>query len=110
MCVQDSMLHHGDLEQKHSIFEIKYSKCFAPKLDNCPVFFFHDNISYYSALHNAQCPLSKRDISYSFIRHVYVLLMDLTARVAKCHLFSPPHNSNHIQQKCHTTQLGFAVI
>lgn len=81
MCVLGCMLHHGDLDQKHSIFEIKYSMYFAPKLDNCPVF-FHDNIPYYSALHNAQCPRSKRGISYGFIKHVYVLWMDLTARIA----------------------------
>lgn len=35
-----SMLHYGDLDQKHSIFEIKYSMYFAPKLDY-PGFFFN---------------------------------------------------------------------
>ena len=40
VCMLGSMLHHGDLDQKHSGFEIKYSMYFAPKLDNCQVFFF----------------------------------------------------------------------
>lgn len=67
------------------------------KLDNCPIYSFHVNISSYSILLNKQSPLSKGGFSCGFIRNVYVLSIDVKTKSCKCHLCVLPHNTILIQ-------------